>query len=154
MNTFRRLVAGYIVMVGVPICGVLAVLAVGRHAVAPPAVGGEWRLQVRGADTLVVACGSERDAPVTILSIRQSGRYLDARFGTRQERRDPPLTGTIEGRRVHLEDDGGDCPERVQLDAELTGRAALTGVLVTSGGRATFSADAVPASRTVVPDAR
>ena len=42
----------YIVLVGLPVAAVLAVLRMGDTVEAPPAVGGEWR--VEGAATCAV----------------------------------------------------------------------------------------------------
>ncbi|HEX9950914.1 MAG TPA: hypothetical protein VGB53_04040 [Rubricoccaceae bacterium] len=105
----------YIVLVGLPVAAVLAVLRLGDAVEAPPAVGGEWR--VEGAATCAV--------PDRTFRIEQSGRYVHVLIAGRAK-----MTAHLAG--ATLAADGGaradvspGCShEPIRLRARASGRLA------------------------------
>jgi hypothetical protein len=69
-----RSVALYVVLVGVPLGGLLAILHVGGSIEPPPAVGGKWSVT---EDPLASCSAWPRG---TGLAIEQSGRFLRVRI--------------------------------------------------------------------------
>jgi hypothetical protein len=63
-------VFAYILLVGVPVLGLLGILEAGRAIVAPPAIGGEWKLEFDPAANCATGLASLRQPA---LSISQSG---------------------------------------------------------------------------------
>jgi hypothetical protein len=69
-----KLVAVYLVLVGVPFAGLAAILHAGNALHAPAAIAGEWRVEGAGDDSL------------TSLTLSQSGEHVDVAIGARSLR--------------------------------------------------------------------
>jgi hypothetical protein len=79
----KRLFISYILLVGVPLLGMVGVLAAGRSLTAPLSVAGSWDLQIDPSVTLAPSCFAGLGfAHPAVLEISQSGRYLSLTLGT------------------------------------------------------------------------
>ena len=91
----RNFVIAYIVLVGLPIAGLLAVLEHGRKLAAPVSVDGSWQFQGDLAGFTSLPCGNPIAAPEdAVLSISQSGKNFEVNLpnGFRTQ-----TSGIIEG---------------------------------------------------------
>jgi hypothetical protein len=74
-HTNRNFILAYVLLVGLPLIGLLAVLRSGRSLTAPISVDGLWQIQADPARLAALPCGkSIAAAPDTALAISQSGR--------------------------------------------------------------------------------
>jgi hypothetical protein len=88
--TLIKSVALYVILVGLPLAGLIAILDQGQTLVPPPSVGGSW---VLASDQTLICAGEH---PVEVLAIEQSGRFVRVRLG------DMPFgQGRIDGDRLH-----------------------------------------------------
>lgn len=74
----KRLLSGYLLMVGIPLVVIVIVMHAGRDIVAPPSIGGDWVMQWEQPDA---AARCEERLPEAVggsLGISQSGRHLTA----------------------------------------------------------------------------
>jgi hypothetical protein len=92
----KRLFISYILLVGVPLLGLVGVLAAGRSLTAPLSVAGSWDLHidrsVTDAQPCIAGLGFTRP---TVLEISQSGRYLSLTLGTQPKLK---LQATLDGK--------------------------------------------------------
>jgi len=67
-----KLVALYLMLVGVPLAGLAAILHAGRALRAPAAIGGAWRVE-----SLVLAAGDTLES----IALTQSGEHVEVELG-------------------------------------------------------------------------
>ena len=96
-----KLVAIYLLLVGIPLAGLAAILHAGRALHAPPAIGGEWRVEGAAADS------------VASLAISQSGEHVEVSLGAAR------LRGRLAGDSVVAERRGSAAPCARQLHARI-----------------------------------
>jgi hypothetical protein len=87
----------YVLFVGIPLLGLLAVLHAGRGLVPPTSVGGRWRVDAGLLPATPSTCAPGESSGPTILEITQSGPHLGV------ELREPggiALRGKVVGHRV------------------------------------------------------
>jgi hypothetical protein len=71
----RNFILAYILLVGLPIVGLVAVIKSGRGLTAPISVDGLWRIQVDPESLASLPCGKAiAENPETTLAISQSGK--------------------------------------------------------------------------------
>lgn len=72
----------YIVLIGTFMMGILVVLWIGSHLVAPPAIHGSWSMALAAGSTAYTECleASGWTNPTT-LHVSQSGEFLELSFG-------------------------------------------------------------------------
>jgi hypothetical protein len=126
-----RPVVLYLVLIGLPVIGILAILRAGQSLVAPRAVSGTWRIEPARGDSPAAEClrsrmGSDRLS----LTVSQSGPSLEAVLrGERQL----GLRGSIRNDRVRLESEvpapSGSADVTLQATLGRGDLPALTGVL-------------------------
>jgi hypothetical protein len=109
----------YLLLVGVPLLGVIAVLHLGRAITPTMSVGGRWRIDAQGqlAPALACATDSPGNEPVP-MDISQSGRELSFVLG---ERPGLALRGKIARSAVVASSRGGSTPS-AHLRAEIDRR--------------------------------
>jgi hypothetical protein len=72
----------YITVFGTSLVGIVAVLWIGNHLVAPPAIGGSWSVALTVASTTNRECLEEPGwTNPTTLNVNQSGSFLELSFG-------------------------------------------------------------------------
>jgi hypothetical protein len=114
----------YLVLVGIPLAGLFALLDWGQRLVPPPAVGGRWTIVEPGA----AACPGLPAG--VVLSIEQSGRFLQLRFddlpAADGRLDDGTITASIPATLVG-------CGEGLALEATLDDSGRLVGQLGQAG---------------------
>ncbi len=89
----KRLLGGYLLMVGVPLVFIVVVMNAGRDIVAPPSIGGDWVMEW---EQPAAAAKGERRLPEAVggsLGISQSGRHLTAQWN---QDRASAMKGTLD----------------------------------------------------------
>jgi hypothetical protein len=72
----------YITVFGASLVGIVVVLWIGNHLVAPPAIGGSWSVALTTASTTNRDCLEESGwTNPTTLNVNQSGSFLELSFG-------------------------------------------------------------------------
>lgn len=74
----KRLLSGYLMMVGIPLIVIVVVMNAGRDLVAPPSIGGGWAMQWADPDAAAKCKERLPEAVGGSLAISQSGRHLTA----------------------------------------------------------------------------
>ena len=95
----KRLLSGYMTMVGVPLVVVAFVLHAGRNMVAPPSIDGDWIMQWESPDAAGKCQEQLPDEIGGSLAISQSGRHLTAHWN---QDRTSPLKGILDDGRFIL----------------------------------------------------
>jgi hypothetical protein len=94
----KRLFISYNLLVGIPLLGIVGVLAAGRSLTAPLSVAGTWDLQIDSsaiqALPRIAGLGFTHS---TVLEISQSGRYLSLTLGTQPKVK---LQAALEGKEL------------------------------------------------------
>jgi len=110
----------YALLVGLPLLGLVGILAAGRSLGAPVSVGGAWDLQVDLSVAQAQSCaawlGSAR--PLT-LNITQSGRYLTLTLSTLGN---VSIPATLDGTRLATD---AASPTSSKIEGGCIGRAGL-----------------------------
>jgi hypothetical protein len=95
----RNFLIAYILLVGLPIVGLLAVLKSGHTLKAPISVDGVWHLQVDAASLATLPCGKTlADNPEAELAISQSGKNFTLTVANEPK---SASSGIIEGTTVN-----------------------------------------------------
>lgn len=131
-----RSVGLYVVLVGVPLGGLLAILHVGGSIEPPPAVGGAWSV----TEGPIASCAAWPQG--TRLAIEQSGRFLRVRIDDGEHHRARMDAGRLRSR---LPIETGACAGHLAtIDAALDPETnALVGTVDIHGCRACSQADLV-----------
>jgi hypothetical protein len=119
----------YLVLVGTPVLGLLAILRAGERIAAPRHLAGVWELSPEAAGRMAAPCLS---LPSQELVLVQSGRYVEMRFGRSGSSFQAKLEGdSLAGTLILPE--GASCQGAVELRARVVsdaGRDRLLGQLV------------------------
>ena len=92
----KRLLVSYILLVGIPLLGIVGVLAAGRSLTAPLSVAGSWDFQVDPSVTKARSCVAGLGVTDrAVLEISQSGRYLSLTLNTQPKVK---LQAALEGK--------------------------------------------------------
>jgi hypothetical protein len=122
----------YLLFVGVPLLGLVAVLHAGRGIAPTVCVTGQWRVEAPPRLESALVCGADAADPEhSTLEISQTGRRLALRLGERKLF----LPGQIDGHRVSAiapQADGPRAHFAAEIDAEARPRV-LAGTLMLSG---------------------
>ncbi len=83
----RRLIAAYACLVGMPLCGLVGILRVGQHLVAPAFVGGTWTMSadLSGAPARTACAEWLSDTNQPALRVEQSGSHAIVTLKNSQE---------------------------------------------------------------------
>lgn len=130
-----RSVILYLILVGLPLAGLLAILSTGSHLVPPVTINGKWAINKAGrgdgsyCNNLVIAANEPK------LSITQSGRWMDIQFNDDQTLAFRSLLqdshlNTQTGRPVIVTDKNSNCIGNNRL--------AMEAVIVKEGDRQNF----------------
>jgi hypothetical protein len=87
----KRLLGGYLIMVGIPVVVIAIVMHVGGALVAPPSINGDWIMQWETPDA--AAKCEDRLPDGSALAISQSGRHLTAHWN---QNRAASMRGTLD----------------------------------------------------------
>ena len=94
----EKLAISYVLLVGIPLLGVVGVLAAGRRLAAPISIAGGWDFQITSSAIQPRSCiGRFVFARPTVLDISQSGTYLTLTLNS-QPKLD--LEGTLQGKTI------------------------------------------------------
>jgi hypothetical protein len=101
----RKLAVAYIFLVGVPLLALVGILRAGNHLIAPPALHGNWSVQVDFRPWQSVPCGALlNNTQQPLLSIDQSGRDLTVSLNDGEK---TVIPGTIDGFTLSSTPSGG-----------------------------------------------
>jgi len=125
-------VLNYLILVGLPVCGVLLILRAGQSLKAPSSIGGAWAVEVSAP----LGCGaSAMGSEPPVLIIAQSGPHLNLTLNS-----NPPtiLSGVIEAAQVTASQTEGASQSAapVYLEATLDSQAVpdqLSGQITLAG---------------------
>jgi hypothetical protein len=119
--------AAYVLLVGVPLAGLVAILRAGGRLHAPPPIAGEWRVQ--GGPLGI-------DPTTRVVTIVQSGEHVDVAFGSLSLR--GRFTGdSLDAERRGMNDGSyGPCPPHVRLRARVDTAARPRRLVGVVGGQA------------------
>jgi hypothetical protein len=91
----RNFILAYILLVGLPIAGLVAILRSGHKLTAPVSVDGLWHIQVDPVRLASLPCGKAlAEAPETTLAISQSGKNFTLNLANGPK---STASGVIEG---------------------------------------------------------
>ena len=125
----NNLTFGYVIFVGVPLLILIGVLRAGSNLSAPPALSGEWTIELR-ADK---CAGALTAASQPTLRIYQTGADLLIAFNAP---RNTTLAGQIADGRISAVSSQPGCGTALRLEAEVSGkpgRRSLAGRLLFDG---------------------
>jgi hypothetical protein len=119
--------AAYVLLVGVPLAGLVAILRAGGRLHAPPSIAGEWRVQ--GGPFAI-------DPDSRVLTVVQSGDHVEVELGTLSLR--GRFTGdSLDAERRGMNDGSfGPCPPHVRLRARVDTAARPRRLVGLIGGQA------------------
>jgi hypothetical protein len=93
-----KFVVTYVLLVGLPLAGLVAVLRVGRPPAAPVSVGGVWKFEADAARLSALPCAASLPfTPGGLVAVSQSGKSLTLRPEGAAK---TAASGSIEGDRV------------------------------------------------------
>lgn len=138
----KKLVAAYVLLVGVPLLGLLGILRAGQRLAAPFSVGGTWNLEDDLTPLAGSACkGTFANVSQPFFAISQSGSQLTFTLNNTEQ---TVLPGTIRQNTVTMGsesaagDASSDCthPQAIRFQAALSQQGPqrlLTGTLSIAG---------------------
>lgn len=122
----KRLVAGYLTLVGLPLVAVLLILKLGEGIQPPPAIDGAWLMEATEPMAGGDCAGFLGGFAGRTLTVSQSGRFLSASWDHQPQ---TTMRGTLEGNEFTLSSAGepqGGCEQ---------GPLRIDGLVLEAGGK-------------------